>query len=60
MQFQFEKLESTASPLYAVTAIDNGVPVMRWNIACDDETQLETLAIEAYRDATTPKTYQGT
>jgi len=59
MEFQFEKLESTASPLYQVTATDNGVFVMRWNIACNDESQLEALAIEAYHEVTTPKTYEG-
>lgn len=58
MQYQFEKTESTASTLYIAKAIDDeGNVVMQWQIACDDESQLQTIAEEAYAQAAAPKTY---
>lgn len=60
MQFTFKKLESTASPLYLVQAIDSeGVIEMQWQIACDDESELEAIAQEAYQMTITPKTYDS-
>ena len=58
MKFEFEKTESTASPLYIAKAIDDdGNVAMQWQIACDDELQLQTIAEEAYAQAIAPKTY---
>jgi len=58
MTFSFEKLESTASPLYIAKAIDDqGKIVMEWHIACDDESQLQTIAEQAYEATITAKVY---
>jgi hypothetical protein len=54
--FNFEKLESTASSLYRTKAIDeNNNIVMEWHIACDDESQLEVMAQQAYDELKNPK-----
>lgn len=59
MKFEFEKTESTASPLYLAKAInDDGIIEMQWKIVCDDESQLEEIAKEAYDLFKAPKTYQ--
>lgn len=53
--FTFEKQESTASPLYKAEAVDaDGKVLMTWTIACDDESQLQSLAEETYQIATNP------
>jgi hypothetical protein len=55
--FKFEPVESTASPLYLATATDeNGKVVMQREIACDNESELESLAQYAYDDMINPKT----
>lgn len=55
--FKFEQVESTASPLYFATATDeNGKVVMQREIACEDESELKSLAQYAYEDMINPKT----
>jgi hypothetical protein len=47
--FEFQKIESTASPLYVAKAIDeNDNTLMTWHIACENEEQLGSVAKEAY------------
>lgn len=50
--FKFEKEESTASPIYRTYAVDEtGNVLMTWQIVCDDESKLESIAAEAYAQA---------
>ena len=49
MKFVVDKVDSSASPLYLVKAIDdNGNIDMQWHVACDDEQQIEIVARQAY------------
>ena len=57
--FKSTQLESTASPLYKVEAIDeDGNVLMTWQIAVNDGDDLDAIALEAYTQATTPKSYE--
>lgn len=56
--FKFEQENSTASALYKTEAIDEeGNVLMTWQIACDDETQLQNIAEQAYIQSITPPDY---
>ena len=60
IQFKFEQIESTASNLYRTEAIDsNGNVLMTWHIACDNQSQLESVALEAYELAINPPKPKG-
>lgn len=53
--FKFEQEESTASPIYKTHAIDeDGKVLMTWQVVCDDESQLQSIAAEAYEAAINP------
>ena len=55
--FKFEKLTSTGSDIYKTQAFDDaGNVAMEWTIACDDATQLDAIATEAYEVAINPPT----
>jgi len=56
--FKFEKIESSASPLYKADAIDeNGQVIMSWHIVANDGDDLEAIAIAGYTSSITPLTY---
>jgi hypothetical protein len=58
--FTFEKEDSTASSLYKTVAKnENGEVLMTWQIACDDESQLQTIAEESYLQSITPLDYSN-
>lgn len=49
IQFNFQKVESTASNLYRTEVVDSdGNVLLTWHIACDNPSQLESVALEAY------------
>jgi hypothetical protein len=49
IQFKFEQIESTASNLYKTEVTDNnGNILFACQIACDNQSQLESVALEAY------------
>lgn len=56
INFEFEETPSTASRLFIAKAIKNNEVVMQWHIACDDESQLHSIAAEAYDLAINPPT----
>jgi len=58
--FKFEKLNSSASDLYRTTASDeNNNILLEWNIACDDESQLESIAQQSYNEFKNPKVVES-
>lgn len=58
ISFIFEQEESTASALYKTQAVDEeGNVLMTWQIACDDESQLQNIAEQSYLQAITPLDY---
>lgn len=55
--FEFEQIESTASPMYLAKAIEEGDVKMQWTISTDDPSQLETLAADSYAELQKPNDY---
>ena len=53
--FKFEQLDSQASDLYKAQAIDENGIITEWTIACDDKTQLDIVAQQAYDEFKNPK-----
>ena len=58
--FNFEKIESSASPLYKADAIDeNGEVVMSWHIVANDGDDLETIALAGYTSSIATPVYKN-